>query len=91
MSARLPDTARGLTNPNGNPSMMPMQVRVKRSLRAFALAWKGEVAWTKVGFVALTGAPAIVAKDGAMRFTDSALAKIYFGPVTAESIGLSTH
>lgn len=67
---------------------MPIHIRIRRTLRAAAHAWHGDVAWSKVGFVARTGAPAVVAKDGAMRFTDKGLETIFFGPATADAITL---
>jgi len=68
--------------------VIPIQIRVKRTLRAARHAWNGDVAWRKVAFVARTGAPAVVSKAGAMCFTDKALEKIFFGPATDEAVTL---
>lgn len=67
---------------------MPLHIRIRRTFRAVGHAWQGNVAWSKVGFVARTGAPAVVAKDGAMYFTDRGFEQIFFGPATVEAITL---
>lgn len=70
---------------------MPLHIRIRRTCRAVAHAWRGDVGWSKVCFVARTGAPAVVAKDGSMYFTDRGFEKIFFGPATAEAITLGHH
>lgn len=59
-------------------TMMPMQVRAARTWRAAKLAYRGTIAPRKVLFVARTGAPSVLGKDGNMVFTDRALERIYF-------------
>lgn len=67
---------------------MPLHIRIRRTLRAAGHAWHGDVAWSKVGLIARTGAPAIVTPDGAMYFTDRGYETIFFGPITPEAITL---
>lgn len=70
---------------------MPLHIRIRRTLRAVAHAWRGDIAWSKVGFVARTGAPAVITDDGEMWFTDKGFQAIYFGPITTDALTLGHH
>ncbi|TAN03196.1 MAG: hypothetical protein EPN36_14455 [Rhodanobacteraceae bacterium] len=70
---------------------MPLHIRIRRTFRAVGHAWRGDIAWSKVWFVARTGAPAIVANGGGMYFTDKGLETIYFGPATTEALTFGYH
>lgn len=58
--------------------MMPIHIRAKRTWRAVKLAYRGAITPRKVLFVARTGAPSVIGKQGRMVFTDHALERIYF-------------